>query len=74
MDINLSSKLIKYAPAEVQTVTYVVEYAEHNCWDVREIHEYIEAQLKSSRLIEIADILDVDVKELIESTKKNDQR
>ena len=57
MDINLSSKLIKYAPAEVQTVTYVVEYAEHNCWDVREIHEYIEAQLKSSRLIEIADIL-----------------
>lgn len=57
MDINLSSKLIRYAPAEVQTVTYVVEYAEHNCWDVRGIHEYIEAQLKSSRLIEIADII-----------------
>ena len=57
MDINLSAKLLKYSPAEVQKVTYVVEYASHNCEDVREIHEYIEEQLKSSRLIEIADII-----------------
>jgi len=57
MDINLSAKLLKYTPSEVQTVTYVVEYATHNSEDLREAHEYIEEQLKTSRLIEIADII-----------------
>ena len=30
MDLKITSKLLKYSPADVQSVTYVVEYAEHN--------------------------------------------
>ena len=28
--LKITSKLLKYSPADVQSVTYVVEYAEHN--------------------------------------------
>jgi len=57
MDPIYAAKLLKYSPAELQSVTYVVEYASHNCEDVKEIHEYIESKLKTDRLIEIADII-----------------
>tara|TARA_B100000927_G_scaffold73093_1_gene58222 strand:- start:5786 stop:7741 length:1956 start_codon:yes stop_codon:yes gene_type:complete len=30
MDLEITSKLLKYSPSDVQSVTYVVEYAEHN--------------------------------------------
>ena len=57
MDPIYAAKLLKYPPADVQSVTYIVEYAQHNCEDVKEVHEYIESKLKTDRLIEIADII-----------------
>ena len=57
MDLNYAAKLLKYSPKDVQRVTYVVEFAEHNMEDVQEVHAYIESKLESDRLIEIADII-----------------
>ena len=56
MDINLASKLVAFPPEDVQRVTYVVDYAQHN-FSGDAIHGYIKEHLESDRLIGIADVI-----------------
>lgn len=57
MNIELASKLLKYSPADVQTATYVVEYAQHN-YDADAAIAYIDKRLAESKTQrEIAEII-----------------
>ena len=56
MDINLASKLVAFPPEDVQRVTYVVDYAQHN-FTGDAINGYIKEHLESDRLIGIADVI-----------------
>ena len=55
MDLNLAQKLIKYNPTDVQTVTYVVEYAQHN-YEGDAVQTYINERLTGKTQREIAEI------------------
>ena len=56
MDLNLAQKLIKYNPTDVQTVTYVVEYAQHN-YEGDAVQTYINERLTGKTQREIAEIV-----------------
>ena len=47
MDISLTARLLKYSPADVQTTTYVVEYAKKN-FVGEDVFAYIDQQLAES--------------------------
>ena len=53
MDLSLASKLIKYNPQDVQSVTYTVEYAQHN-YVGDALVDYLHEHLKSNAQYEIA--------------------
>lgn len=56
MDLNLAQKLIKYNHQDIQSVTYVVEYAQHN-YEGDAVQKYINERLTGKTQLEIAAIV-----------------
>ena len=56
MDLNLAQKLIKYNHQDIQSVTYVVEYAQHN-YEGDAVQKYINERLTGKTQREIAAIV-----------------
>ena len=56
MDLETTSKLLKYSPSDVQSVTYVIEYAEHN-FTGEARYAYLEERLVTPTEKAIAEVI-----------------
>ena len=56
MDLETTSKLLKYSPSDVQSVTYVIEYAEHN-FTGEARYAYLEERLVNPTEKAIAEVI-----------------
>tara|TARA_B100002019_G_scaffold107540_1_gene92363 strand:- start:1727 stop:3832 length:2106 start_codon:yes stop_codon:yes gene_type:complete len=56
MDLEITSKLLKYSPSDVQSVTYVIEYAEHN-FTGEARYAYLEERLVTPTEKAIAEVI-----------------